>query len=114
MRIHLLGDHTTPGRAKPIFYYGWNDSRDELEAVLKARGYQDFILLDIQAIQWVALDILSSIQRHIEKTPGFEGRLLKNAGHFLFDLQAFKLEDELGTLHRLAELKRSEGGQDDD
>ncbi len=101
-----LGDHTKPGGAKPIFYYGWSDPRAEFEAVLKAKGYQNFILLDIDAIQWVAIDIFNSIQRHVEKTPGFEDRLQKNAEHFLFDLQAFKLEDELTMLHRLAELNR--------
>jgi hypothetical protein len=100
-----LGDHTAPGKAKPIFYYGWNDSRAEFEAVLRAKGYQDFIVLDIEAIQWVAIDILNSIQRHIDNTPGFEDRLLKNAEHFLFDLQAFKLEDELTMLKKLAELR---------
>lgn len=100
-----LGDHTKPGGAKSIFYYGWDDPRAEFEAVLRAEGYRDFILLDIEAIQWVAIDILNAIQRHIENKPGFEERLLKNAEHFLFDLQAFKLEDELSMLKKLAELK---------
>ena len=62
--------------------------------------------MDIEAIQWVAIDILNSIQRHIDTTPGFEDRVLENAKHFLFDLQAFKLEDELKALHRLAALSR--------
>jgi hypothetical protein len=102
-----LGRHHKPEKgAKPIFYYAWNDSREELETVLRAKGYTDVILLEIEAIQWAAIDILNSIYRHIDSTPGFEARLLRNAEHFLFDLQAFKLEDELSMMQRLAEENR--------
>ena len=51
-----MGDHTKPGGAKAIFYYGWDDNRAELDAIITARGYRDYILLDIEAIQWVAID----------------------------------------------------------
>jgi len=108
-----LGYHTDkPNGAKPIFYYSWPDSRDAFEAVLRSKGYKDFILLDIEAIQWVGIDILLSLQTHIDSTPGFEARLLQNAEHFLFDLQAFKLESELSLLQRLADQKSEEPGRD--
>lgn len=101
-----LGRLTKPGSAKPIFYYSWDEPRQEVEAVLVAKGYTDFILLDIAAIKWVAVDILNSMYDHIGSTPGFEARLLENAKDFFFDLQAFKLEAELLALQKLSELKR--------
>ena len=99
-----LGDHTSkPSGAKPIFYWAWPEAAKEMENVLKAKGYGDFVLLDVLTIKFVAIDILNSIYAHIDSTPGFETRLLENAEHFLFDLQAFKLEDELAMLQRLGD-----------
>jgi len=98
-----LGYHTEkPNGAKPIFYYSRTEDRKELEAILKVK-YADFILLDVDAIKWVAIDILNSIYSHIDSDAGFEAQLLQNAENFLFDLQAFKLDAELSLLQRLAE-----------
>ena len=96
-----LGRHTEKqSGARPIFYYSWPE-RDEMESVLKSRGYTDLIMLDIEDIQWVAIDVLTSLLRHIETDAAFEARFLDNAQHFLFDLQAFKLEAELSMLQEL-------------
>jgi hypothetical protein len=38
------------------------------------------------------------LYRRIETDEVFESRFLQNAEHFLFDLEAFKLEDELSFL----------------
>lgn len=101
-----LGNHTSkPTGAKPIFYWAWPESPKEMDKVLRVKGYKDFILLDIETIKWVAIDILNSMYDHIKLTPGFETRLLENAEHFLFDLQAFKLEDELRMMQKVAEQK---------
>ena len=102
-----LGHHTDkPSGAKPIFYYSWPERREEMESVLKSRGYTDFILLDVEDIQWVAIDVINSLLRRIESDAAFELRFLDNAQHFLFDLQAFKLEAEWSMLQELAERDR--------
>jgi hypothetical protein len=79
-----------------------------MERTLKRKGYTDFILLDIEHIKFVAIDILNSLQRHIENDPAFEARFLDNAQHFLFDLQAFQLEAELSMLEELGKRQRRE------
>jgi len=103
-----LGYHTEkPGGAKPIFYYSWPDRKEEMEISLRSKGYTDFILLNVEDVQWVAIDVINSLLRHIESDAAFEARFLKNAQHFLFDLQAFKLEAEWSMLQELAK-----GGQE--
>jgi hypothetical protein len=47
-----LGRHTEKANgAKPIFYYSWPERQDEMTTVLKARGYADFILLNVEDIK---------------------------------------------------------------
>jgi hypothetical protein len=85
-----LGRHTErPNGARPIFYYTWPERRGEMEGVLKARGYSDFILFDVEDVKWVAIDVLNGLHRRVETDAAFEDRFLRNAQHFLYDLQAF-------------------------
>ena len=99
-----LGFHTkkTNG-AKTIFYYSWPERKEELELILREKGYTEFIILNIEDIKWVAIDVLNSLMIKIEKDSDFEKLFLKNASHFLFDLQAFKIEAELTTIEELAQ-----------
>lgn len=91
-----LGRHTAkPDGAKPIFYYSWTDRREEFDLVVRAKGYSDFLILDIDHVKHVAIDAFNSLYKRVETDEAFESRFLKNAEHFLFDLQAFKLEAEL-------------------
>lgn len=102
-----LGYHTEkPRGARPIFYYAWPDRKEEMETALKSKGYTDFILLNVEDIQWVAIDVINSLLRHIESDPSFEARFLENSQHFLFDLQAFKLEAEWSMLEELEKRGR--------
>ena len=103
-----LGYHTekTAG-ASPIFYYAWPDRKEEMETTLRSKGYTDFILLNVEDIKWVAIDVINSLLRHIESDPVFEARFLKNSEHFLFDLQAFKLEAAWSMLQDLAKREQS-------
>ena len=102
-----FGHHTEKVRgARPIFYYAWSDRPEEMRAWLKSKGYADFILLNVEDIQWVALDVINSILRHLDNDPAFEARFLANSQHFLFDLQAFKLEAEWSMLDELAKRGR--------
>jgi hypothetical protein len=104
-----LGRHTDKlNGARPIFYYAWPERKDEMEAALKARGYIDFILLNVEDIKWIAIDVLNTIQRRVESDPAFEQRFLENAQHFLYDLQAFKLEAELSMLQELSRRRRGD------
>lgn len=98
-----LGDHTKkPNGAKPIFYYSWPERREDVEAILQAKGYTHFILLEVEDIEWVAIDAFNSLLRRIETDRAFEACFLNNAQHFLFDLHFFKLEEELAMLEELA------------
>jgi hypothetical protein len=99
-----LGFHTkkTNG-AKKIFYYSWPERKEELESILREKGYTEFVTLNIEDIKWVAIDVLNSLMIKIKKDSDFEKLFLKNASHFLFDLQAFKLEAELTTIEGLVQ-----------
>jgi hypothetical protein len=104
-----LGRHTEKlNGARPIFYYAWPERQDEMEAALKARGYADFILLNVEDIRWLAIDVLNTLHRRVESDPAFEKRFLDNAQHFLYDLQAFKLEAELSMLQELGRRRRGD------
>lgn len=97
-----LGYHTDkPDGARPIFYHSWPDKREEMEGVLRSNGYNDFILLDVEEVQAIAIDVLNSLLRRIDDDTGFEARFLENGQHVLFDLQTFKLEAELSMLQEL-------------
>ena len=104
-----LGHHTEKARgARPIFYYAWPDRKEEMEATLRAKGYTDFILLNVEDVQWVAIDVINSVLRRLDDDPAFEARFLENSQHFLFDLQAFKLEAEWSMLQELAKRGRAD------
>lgn len=91
-----LGHHTAkPDGAKPIFYYSWTDRREEFQRVVQSKGYTEFLILDIDHVKHVAIDAFNSLYRRVETDEVFESRFLQNAEHFLFDLEAFKLEAEL-------------------
>lgn len=66
------------------------------------------MLLEIDQLKHVAIDTFNSMHRRVETDSAFEKRILSNAEHFLFDLQAFKLEAELSMLQELAERRRDD------
>lgn len=104
-----LGYHTEkPRGATPIFYYAWPDRKEEMETTLRSKWYTDFILLNVEDVQWVAIDVINSVLRHLDDDPSFESRFLENSKHFLFDLQAFKLEAEWSMLQELAKRGRAD------
>ncbi len=91
-----LGRHTAkPDGAKPIFYYSGTDRREELERVVREKGYTDFLILDIDHVKHVAIDAFNALHKQVAVDGVLELRFLNNAEHFLFDLQTFKLEAEL-------------------
>jgi hypothetical protein len=104
-----LGNHTKPDRAKPIFYYSWPERRENVEATLRAKKYTDFILLEVEDIEWIAIDAFNHLLCRIEADTTFEKCFLRNAQHFLFDLYFFKLEAERSMLEELAKRTEREG-----
>jgi hypothetical protein len=104
-----FGYHTEKvGGARPIFYWAWPESPEDVRAALKSKGYTDFILLDVEDVKYLALDVINSILMRLDKDPAFEDRFLANSQHFLFDLQTFRLEAEWSVLGELAK-KRTAG-----
>jgi hypothetical protein len=96
-----LGRHTAkPDGAKSIFYYSWTDRREEFERVVREKGYTDFLILDIDHVKHVAIDAFNSLHKLVAADEALESRFLKNAEHFLFDLQAFELEAELSLVQK--------------
>lgn len=73
-----------------------------METTLRSKGYTDFILLNVEDIQGIAIDVINSLFSHVESDETYEARFLENAKHFLLDLQAFKLEADLSMLQKLA------------
>lgn len=104
-----LGHHSSKaGGAKPLFYYSWPERREEVENVLRSREYRAFVLLEIDHLKHIAIDAFNSMHRRVKTDAAFEEQFLSNAEHFLFDLQAFKLEAELSMLQELAERRRDD------
>lgn len=98
-----FGRHTEKlNGAKPIFYYSWTEKREEVENALVIKGYSDFILLNVEDVKWVAIEGFNNLFDRIETDEAFESQFLKNAKDLLFDLQAYKLEDELSMLEAMA------------
>ena len=102
-----LGDHTKkPNGAKPIFYFAWPETEDELRDSLLSRGYSNFILLDIQAIKHIAISSFNAMWSHIENDAEFEANFQANSEHLLKDLFQNKLEQELTEMDELINLNQ--------
>jgi hypothetical protein len=100
-----LGDHTDkPGGAKPIYYWAWPETPEKVRAALLARGYKDFVLLDVVTIKTIAVAGFNDLWRRVQNEPEFEAAFRRNAEHLVKDFQHMQLEDELTTLEDLAKL----------
>lgn len=100
-----FGDHTARERgAKPIFYYTWPEKKEEVEALLRDRGYKDFTLVDIIEIKWVALEAFDNFYRRVEEDTGFEQLVQKNAEHLLSNLHFYRLEEELELIDQMRKM----------
>ena len=100
-----LGSHTKPGKgARPIFYFAWPETHAEVKTALEAKGYRDFLLLDVQTIKFVAVGCFNAMWRRVEHEPTFEKALIANSRHLLKDLFQMRLEDELVLIEELASL----------
>ena len=104
-----LGNHTKIGKgARPIFYFAWPETQPDVRAALEARGYKDFLLLDVQTIMFIAVGCFNAMWRRVNHEPTFEETLIANSRHLLKDLFQMRLEDELVLIEQLASLARGE------
>lgn len=92
-----LGHHTNKkvDNAKPIYYFSWPEKREDVEAALKAKGYGNFIVMDIIEIKSIAIDAFNTFHSRLEKDPEFENMVLQNSEHFLLSLHQMRLQEEL-------------------
>ena len=104
-----LGNHTRPGKgARPIFYFAWPETQAEVQTALEAKGYGDFVLLDVQTIKFIAVGCFNAMWRRVDHEPLFEKTLIANSRHLLKDLFQMRLEDELVLIEELTSLARTE------
>jgi hypothetical protein len=100
-----LGDHTEkPARAKPIFYYAWPETSEQVDELLVKRGYAGYYLMDMTTIKHIAVDGFNTMWRRVSTESAFEEKFRENAEHVLKDLHHMQLEGELNALAALKEL----------
>jgi hypothetical protein len=90
-----LGRHTGPGKSKPIFYYSWDEDASEVRSRLESRGYSDFSLLSVSAIQGIAIWTFNGMFSRAENNASFRTRVLANAEHLLLDYRTSRVEEFL-------------------
>ncbi|WP_415890959.1 hypothetical protein ACMXYV_06615 [Neptuniibacter sp. SY11_33] len=100
-----FGHHTNKENStvRPIFYYSWPESKDEVQSVLEDKGYSNFILLDVEEIKWLALDVFNAMHLKVEEDEEFEALFLENSKNMLPSLHHLRFEDELNLIQRLVE-----------
>jgi hypothetical protein len=113
-RSSLLHSYSPIGRltakgAKPLFYYAWPETPEEVTALLESRGYRDYVLVDIGEIKWLAIDAFNSLHRRIEEDARFESSFLANAEHLLSSSFYVRLGHELDAIEQT--LEKSEATQ---
>lgn len=103
-----LGTHTKrPGRAKPIFYWAWPETKEKVREAVIARGYVDFVLMDVSTIKTIAVGGFNDLWRRVQNEPQFELRFRRNSEHLLKDFRHIQLENELAALENLARMAES-------
>ena len=106
-----LGHHTKkPNGAKPIFYYAWPETKEQMSIAANSRGYTDFHLIETSEIKHIAISCFNSLWSKIENDLAFEELVRANAEHLLKDLHHIQLENELTLIQELSQLRTDAGG----
>jgi len=106
-----LGNHTDKlNGARPIFYFVWPETEEQMRALLVARGYSNFLLVDVNTIKHIAVSSFNALWMQIEKAPEFSQLFQRNAEHLLKDSHYIRIEEELTLLDDLAKLREGETG----
>jgi hypothetical protein len=105
-----LGDHTNkPAGVRPIFYFAWPETREQVDKLLVERGYKNYYLMDMETIKYVAVSGFNTMWHRVDTESQFEKNFRENAVHVLKDMQYMQLEDELTLLAELKSLNASTG-----
>lgn len=108
--IHSLspfGDQTNKvNSVSPIFYYSYPEKREEVESLIKSRGYQNYILANVEDIHDVAITTFNSFYKRIEDDPVFEKIVIANAEHILANVHYYLLEEELTLMDKITDLTK--------
>lgn len=100
-----LGDHTEKqAGARPIFYFAWPETREQVDKLLRERGYNNYYLMDINTIEYIAVNGYNTMWHRVDTESQFEEKFRENAEHVLKDMQHMLLEDELKLLAELRSL----------
>ena len=97
-----LGHHTGLGKSKPIFYYSWNEKKEEVRRSLEERGYSAFSMLSVNELKGLAIWTYNGMMRRVESDSAFRERVIANAEHLLLDYRAYRVE---GFLHYVDTLE---------
>jgi len=104
-----LGDHTDkPNGAQLIFYFVWPETEEQMRTLLLARGYSNFLLVDVSTIKHIAVSSFNGLWMRIENDPEFSKIFQGNAAHLLKDSHYIRLEEELTLLDELAKLREEQ------
>jgi hypothetical protein len=87
-----LGHHTGPGKEKPIFYYAWDEKKEDVRRALEERGYTDFVLLSVNDIKTIAIWTFNGFIMRVESDAQFRLCVLENAEHLLLDYRSTQVK----------------------
>jgi hypothetical protein len=106
-----LGHHTTkPDGARPIFYFSWPETQEQLEEALRVRGYSNFLVIERSELKFVAINAFNSLIQRVEEEQAFAAVFSANAEHLLGDFHFLGLRSELELVDELAKITK---GKDD-
>jgi len=105
-----LGHNTGPGSARALFYYSHPDTKEVMDAELKARGYTNYVVVDIEQIHLVTYDAFNQVLFRMDDDEEFEKHVVANGQDILAELKHFKLGDELAAADRLIKAAEAAGG----
>lgn len=106
-----LGNHTErPTGARPIFYFAWPETREQVDELLARRGYKNYYLVDINTIKHIAVSGFNTMWRRVDNDPTFEKKFRENVEHVLRDMRYMVLEEELKLIAELRNLNSGASG----
>ncbi len=90
-----LGDHTGPGKTRPIFYYSWDENEAAVRRSLEERGYLHFSLIYVNEVKARAIWAFNGMMMRVEQDEVFRERVVRNAEHLLVDYNGSRVEELL-------------------
>lgn len=79
--------------SEPIYYFLWPDTAEQVEARLRARGVERFIVLDVAELKGIAVSGYNRLIERIEEDPDVRRLVESHSTHLAEDLQLMTLLD---------------------